>query len=589
MSLRVWLPLNGDLHNQGLTSVTLSSGTPTYTNGKLGQCLNSGTLNFNVSDNLITSLGSTNIYSICCWCKNLNTSTSSRWVFALSGGSGTARGLWENNSTIYRHWAYSGSGVNVSTSINTIDGNWHHLCFTSSGSNVKLYVDGIYQSEITNGSTTAMTYDTFQLNATDYNLNDFRIYNHCLSESEVKKLAQGLILHYPLNRQGLGQENLLPVSDSTIINSTQSFEFQGWVQNFYTKTWMNEHLTPGKQYTLSYTVTCLSIPDSTYTFKENRPSPILVHQGGGWSQITTTSDGIKDTNMSVGQSRDYKCTFTFATATENYEYYGLCGYTALYRNSSSNTQYAKFRIDNLKLEEGSIVTPWCPNSSDELATTMGLNSTIEYDCSGYGNNGTRVGTLTWSSDTPKYNVSTQFNGSSYIKTLPGQFTWSNYDNLTIAAWMKPTATPSNWTGSIGIAHDGSYANKAVAISNYGGKFTIHIPSGAAWGTTQSTYTIPLNTWHHCVATVEGTVCKMYVDGVLNKTFTIDWGTATNHANPQIEVGVDLPGTDEIYNGYYSDVRIYATALSASDVKSLYQNSAYIDSSGNVYGAVYSEV
>ena len=39
----------------------------------------------------------------------------------------------------------------------------------------------------------------------------------------------------------------------------------------------------------------------------------------------------------------------------------------------------------------------------------------------------------------------------------------------------------------------------------------------------------------------------------------------------------------------SDFRIYATALSASDVLSLYQNSAYIDSNGNVYGAVHSEV
>ena len=41
--------------------------------------------------------------------------------------------------------------------------------------------------------------------------------------------------------------------------------------------------------------------------------------------------------------------------------------------------------------------------------------------------------------------------------------------------------------------------------------------------------------------------------------------------------------------YQSDSRIYATALSAEDVKSLYNNSAYIDNQGNIYGAVYEEV
>jgi len=33
---------------------------------------------------------------------------------------------------------------------------------------------------------------------------DLRIYDHALSPLEVKHLAQGLVLHYPLNRGGLG-------------------------------------------------------------------------------------------------------------------------------------------------------------------------------------------------------------------------------------------------------------------------------------------------------------------------------------------------------------------------------------------------
>jgi len=62
----------------------------------------------------------------------------------MSSGTGTTRGLWETNNAAMRHWAYNGTGANLATSINTIDGNWHHICFTSNGSTVTLYVDGIY-------------------------------------------------------------------------------------------------------------------------------------------------------------------------------------------------------------------------------------------------------------------------------------------------------------------------------------------------------------------------------------------------------------------------------------------------------------
>ena len=39
-------------------------------------------------------------------------------------------------------------------------------------------------------------------------LDDFRLYDHALSPLDVKRLAQGLVLHYPLNRGGFGGDNL---------------------------------------------------------------------------------------------------------------------------------------------------------------------------------------------------------------------------------------------------------------------------------------------------------------------------------------------------------------------------------------------
>lgn len=96
----------------------------------------------------------------------------------------------------------------------------------------------------------------------------------------------------------------------------------------------------------------------------------------------------------------------------------------------------------------------------------------------------------------------------------------------------------------------------------------------------------LNTWHHYVMTGDGTTCKLYLDGEL-------YGQAKTYKS--------ITGTSIYINGWdsgtaychdnmdMSDFRVYATTLSADDVKSLYQNSAYIDNQGNIYGAIYEEV
>lgn len=606
MSLQVWLPLNGSLENKGLATLT-SSGTATYkTGGKLGaNCFN---LNSRVTFTC-SSLANKKIFSIAFWAKvNEDSNLSINWVDVIgftdissSGTSGQLR--WETcygsgleNRGISGHdnatFAITPYTATSGTYPVTVKNVWEHRVFTVSATKCSEYINGELKATYeVNGGHLNGTFWIGQDDVINGELQDVRIYDHCLSEKEIKQLSQGLVLHLPLNNNGLGQENLLPVSGSTIINSTNFFEFQGWVQNFYTKTWINEHLTPGKQYTLSYTVTCLSIPDSTYSFKEDRHSPILVHQGWGWNQTTTTSDGIKSTNMSVGQSRDYKCTFTFATATENYEYYGLCGYTALYKNSSNDTQYAKFRIDNLKLEEGSIATPWSPNSADTLATTMGLNGTTEYDCSGYCNNGIRTGTFSWTSDTPKYNVSTVFptSGVNYINL--GTQLYNMKDAMTVSLWAKANDWASTSKGTPFSSVEGGGFGWQMSGANY----VFYCGTGATSNTYASS-TVTVNNlsagWHMLSATYDGFVLKTYIDGILVTTLT-KYTTKTpiyyNNNSAMFISGESASSltapNGAIFRGNISDVRIYATALSEKDILSLYNNNAYIDSDGKIYGKI----
>ena len=91
-------------------------------------------------------------------------------------------------------------------------------------------------------------------------------------------------------------------------------------------------------------------------------------------------------------------------------------------------------------------------------------------------------------------------------------------------------------------------------------------------------------WYMVTLVNDGTNELYYVNGELVKTITKKSMPSGNYF-----IGAWQLSSKQNYKGLISDFRIYATALSEEDIKSLYQNSAYIDNQGNIYGAVYEEV
>lgn len=112
--------------------------------------------------------------------------------------------VFTNNST----FAYV-----VSTS-SVIDGNWHHIAGTYDGSNVKLYIDGVYQgASALSGTVNAGTNigigraSDIGDNTPNYSgmIDDVAIFSRALSASEVASLyAEGSCkAYYPLNGDAL--------------------------------------------------------------------------------------------------------------------------------------------------------------------------------------------------------------------------------------------------------------------------------------------------------------------------------------------------------------------------------------------------
>ena len=605
MSLQVWLPLTKDLRNQGLSECTVTAqGSATFiSNGKLGGCYQLGTSTGYLELEKTPFVNNSGSFSVSIWVKVITWNNNYSNVFIMHAGSYSYAagicGLCRHSSTNKLSFQVAdGTNSNYATQTGDITLNqWYHFCCTYDGTKVYLYQDGV----LVGSNVISFTPDFSKIQGVlvgiqqgnhyqcNNCINDFRFYDHCLSPMEVKQLSKGLVLHYPLNRNGWGQENLLTSSYRDITtwdrtaqgtwNITHNNE-SNTVILVSTGSW--EHLYKllpitfevGTQYTLSCRYKVLQNYNrwnSSYSVGLS-----LNANNPGTNAQNATNIIIPFGSVATDYITD-KITFTATTSTYYLDVNG--GYIA------DGSQNIGFEIANIKLEKGPVMTPWCPNSSDALATIIGLNDTIEYDYSGFCNNGTRTGTFTWTSDTPKYSVSQYFNGSSYAKTDAGTFSWFEFDKCTVAIWMKPTTSPSSWAGTFGIAHDNSSTNKSFVIGNYGGKFTVQSANGS-WVNIQSS-DLPINEWHHCVATLDGTTVKMYIDGGLVKTETISWGTTTVASDTRVQVGVDLPGSDEVYVGYYSDARIYATALSASDVLSLYQNCATIDADGTIHGQIRS--
>ncbi len=87
-----------------------------------------------------------------------------------------------------------------------------------------------------------------------------------------------------------------------------------------------------------------------------------------------------------------------------------------------------------------------------------------------------------------------------------------------------------------------------------------------------------------------TAIKAYIDGILKDTKTFTTYGIHFNANALLVIGGESAGTSvsgPYFTGKQSDFRIYATALSADDVKSLYQNCATIDPDGTIRGQIRS--
>lgn len=577
MALQLWLLLNGDVKNYGLKNINvLDHGTSEYNQGKIGKCrsfVGSGYLE------LTNSFGieSGKDFSCCYWIKEISNNTSPSF-----------RVVYQCGNLIIGHYndcfnIYNGSDLDFVYKCDTTD--WVHCCLTyqSLGNIMTIYINGIkcstHQPKNLNNlsSTTALigkrSNESYLLEGY---LNDFRLYDECLSPKQIKYISQAMICHYPMgNVDGkIGGRNLC-------LNTGNSYTMGYGISN---TSWINGYAYIGLPTTIN-NFEILPQGNSTYwRFLKNETYTQTI-----WLETDATIIDLNECRITWFRENDghdvqiakiikisensYKIisTYTMLKEPQNVRLFDIMNlHNALdIRNSGTYLKFGK-----LKIEKGTKSTPWTPAPEDNSQ----FYDNIIPDISGYQNNGEVTDSTcpTWSDDSPRYLGSYEFNGENqYISGLSPVS--SNTKEFTISFWTKLNNTSGVMT--FYTARKGIGSGVALFFVNKNIRFDDNAQFAFNY-----TCDLSSNKWTHLCVTRNNTSKKLYINGKLvdstskvgdmqniGQRFTI--GGSSSYGN----------GTADLnwLNGKLSDFRIYSTVLSDEDVLDLYQSSASLDSQGNL--------
>ena len=558
MSLLIWLPLISDLHNRGLSDSTITNnGATLNANGKLGGCYSfNGSSSYLLgTHNVITN--NTDDWSFSCWMK-LNATTQGQCLFSCRNGA-SSTGI-----TVFYYgsqWLVDdGVRWQFTPTVTIAKATWYHICVVrKKGIGKYLYVNGALDSSTTTVGTQSTVNTSYYAIGSSQNststvsgnpvngyLSDARFYDEALSQKQIKLLSQGLVAHYTLGDRYLeGTTNLVTSytagGRTTLIEGGKAVQTTGENSDTYFRINLSSSLVSGTTYTLSMYARGIS-SDSYWGFRFNNNAsfPFYVYSGYNTYTFTATSELVGVLNPLIDDVN---------------------------RPDWAN----KATFYNIQLEAKDHSTGYAGMGGTRDETTV-------YDSSGYNYHGTASGTLTVSSDAPRYSVSTQFSSGSHIDTA---LVTGGFANTYTFAWWGYIV---NYTSHMmwGFS-DGNRLN--LYMSNNGNNFYWNTGDGSAnpFGSIKpSDYKYA---WHYFTITGDGTTSKLYIDGEFKANAT----AYRRITGSTIYMNGWNSGTMYNCNGKLSDFRLYSTCLSADDIRELYQVGASIDRSGNMYAYEFNEV
>jgi len=184
------------------------------------------------------------------------------------------------------------------------------------------------------------------------------------------------------------------------------------------------------------------------------------------------------------------------------------------------------------------------------------------DLTGKGHDAKVVGAVQWADG--KIGGGLRFTGPGSALRVEDAEELRLPGDLTLALWMKKEGEAGDWSCLLG---KGEKQERNYCLWLEGNTRCVMFQQyGAAAVNLKSSAGVPDNTWTHVVATAEGAKATLYLNGVKNGEMPRG-GTASTPAFP---VGMGWACEHGTYRGVLDDIRIYRRALTADEVRTLYE-------------------
>ena len=201
------------------------------------------------------------------------------------------------------------------------------------------------------------------------------------------------------------------------------------------------------------------------------------------------------------------------------------------------------------------------------------SGTTANDSSGFGNNGALLDASSTSADgnTPpqwtggKVNHALDFDGDDDYVNVPNTPIFTPANNWSVSFWAKIDPNQTNWQGVIHLKSGDAWGIYASHFSK-AFLYTTEPGTGATQPYFNSNPLSGLGSWIFYTLTKSGTIYKWHINGNLDSQQDKGAKDVTMNTGSTWQIGFDY---SDRYKGLIDEVRVYNRALSAAEIKALY--------------------